>query len=826
MPPRLLIALLIGGSLAAPAGPAAASAKATWEGVALLPSFSELGEVELARYDLAARTWLEPVRDPLLASAYPLQLEADASGIYARQTNRVIRIPHDGVGSSILWEGDPARIGLAGPWLFVLQGNVVRSLEKVGGAIVAERALPAGTYAFVVADAEHRLVFPGERDLLGVDYFEDGSLGPVVRPEAVGPRHSIPSLTLFPDGERVLEPRYGGVYDTRTLTYLGGVPLEGEDAAFGGGRLFVSDLRGNRNQIVAFSSDSLSEIGRVASRDSISTTLIAHGSNLFVFSAMESGEMGVVIHDAFAFALPQAGTTIDPAAHDFKIQQVEVTRDEVAILLPAAHTISPGGLAGPQLFRWSVVDRSYLPSLPLREPASHILYEARSDALYVIYESRRITLIENPGGEDPQEVEFAVAPFEAASAAWIRDRLLIGAQGWDGIFALSSGGLPIRVFDAPFELRCDALAASEASGRIYLKSYPDVIASFLLDPAGRPEQALRGPGDVPSNALVIRASPDGAHVFEGAAVRDGRTLETVAPLLGRGYAEAFAWDQDRLVIADHDGGGLRLRAWAPPFSGVDWELVIPGIIPGLLVPSGDGLLLVYYTSINTYPYWAPHLAQIFPGDDLDGDGVPNESDAYLLDPTERADRDGDGVGDNADAFPDDRDQHADRDGDRIADPLDNYPDDPELATALIGLQVRIGVPPFGFLEGSLYGRVHLFEDGNFLLCPSPDACIPGTFQRKRNGRLKLQLAQEILDAFEAVLEEDLEGALSDLRGHPVDLALHFRADSIRLEASVSRRGKRLSIKLAFPYEARTNDLGRGRLRGTFRIRGSAETMAR
>jgi len=236
--------------------------------------------------------------------------------------------------------------------------------------------------------------------------------------------------------------------------------------------------------------------------------------------------------------------------------------------------------------------------------------------------------------------------------------------------------------------------------------------------------------------------------------------------------------------------------------------------------------MVSYTSSGNYPYLETHLAKIFMGEDLDGDGVPNERDVYLLDPSESSDRDGDGVGDNADAFPDDRDQHADRDGDRIADPLDVFPDDAELATAQIGMQVRVGVPPYGHLEGLLYARVHFFEDGGFLICPSPEACIPGSFQRKRGGRLALHLDQEIVDVLEATLEGDLEEALSDFHGHPVDLALSFRDSRIQLKAAVSRKGKRLSVSLAFPYEAYTNDLGRGRLRGTFRIRGSADTMAR
>ena len=39
--------------------------------------------------------------------------------------------------------------------------------------------------------------------------------------------------------------------------------------------------------------------------------------------------------------------------------------------------------------------------------------------------------------------------------------------------------------------------------------------------------------------------------------------------------------------------------------------------------------------------------------DWDGDGVPDVTDAFPVDPTEDTDSDGDGVGDNSDAFPDD-----------------------------------------------------------------------------------------------------------------------------------------------------------------------------
>ena len=61
--------------------------------------------------------------------------------------------------------------------------------------------------------------------------------------------------------------------------------------------------------------------------------------------------------------------------------------------------------------------------------------------------------------------------------------------------------------------------------------------------------------------------------------------------------------------------------------------------------------------------------------DSDGDGVPDESDAFPSDPNETTDTDGDGVGDNADAFPSDPNETTDTDGDGVGDNADAFPGD-------------------------------------------------------------------------------------------------------------------------------------------------------
>ena len=59
-----------------------------------------------------------------------------------------------------------------------------------------------------------------------------------------------------------------------------------------------------------------------------------------------------------------------------------------------------------------------------------------------------------------------------------------------------------------------------------------------------------------------------------------------------------------------------------------------------------------------------------PFSDTDGDGVPDDEDAFPDDPAEWTDSDGDGYGDNGDAFPDEPTEWLDTDGDGIGDNTD------------------------------------------------------------------------------------------------------------------------------------------------------------
>ncbi|MFL1484676.1 malectin domain-containing carbohydrate-binding protein [Marinobacter sp. LN3S78] len=93
------------------------------------------------------------------------------------------------------------------------------------------------------------------------------------------------------------------------------------------------------------------------------------------------------------------------------------------------------------------------------------------------------------------------------------------------------------------------------------------------------------------------------------------------------------------------------------------------IVERYLAEVDDGSVQVSFGSITD----APKLSALCVYDsngDFDGDGIPDNNDAFPNDPTEWQDTDGDGIGDNADAFPSDDSEWADTDGDGIGDNSD------------------------------------------------------------------------------------------------------------------------------------------------------------
>lgn len=803
-----------------PAGPSWASEKASWDGVAYLPGSGG----SILRYDLAAGAWLDPLPAPVPAPSHPHRLEmgADESGLYVRYVDRILRFGHDGSGPTTLWQGAPDSMGIDGPWLFVLDGNVLRTLDKSDGAVAFELPLEAQARSLVVAPGAARVALGSLSGMWTLAYGGDGSLGaPTVADDAVP---STLSPVVFPDGRRVLDLS-GHVLDAADdLAYLGSAPIRLVDATFMGDVLVANQLHlstgsAGTNFVAAFEDGTFRELGRLGPIG-VSSTLFSHAGRLFVFDRSEQppSVQSLELSELRAPALSQPNM-------DAFATSAAVTAGGIVYL---------GTSYPPALLRWSLKEGRYLEAVALREAAQAIVYDASTDTLYVSYPNRPITRIEDPSGSTPRETPFAVLPWLSASVVSSRGRVFAATTFFGSLGLLSSYGPDGDAVGFPeVPLIYAQVAASEATERLFQGVPGGPVASFRVEADGTISDIVEHPGPLPYGSHLL---PDasGSLLFDGKWVRNARTLAVASSgLEGEGDFDHAGWLGDRLVTSERVSGRLGLRVYAPPYEVPELELWDSGSTSALL-PFEGGLLHVRAR------YLLGSMSRTFTmlalDGDADSDGVPDGADAFPLDPTESRDQDGDTYGDaHQDAFPDDFLHQSDQDGDRIPDGLDLHPLEPEVIAGPMLLKARHR--PRRSIHGQeIPTSLHLFTDGTYRLCfdVSPDSslldgCLPRASwieDRDRPRRLTLRPHAGVLAPLRDRAEAELEVALRRRRGSQVDVDLAFRLERSRLQAKVNRAGDRVRLKLKLPYEATSDELPRGRLRGTLRARGEVESLAR
>ena len=83
----------------------------------------------------------------------------------------------------------------------------------------------------------------------------------------------------------------------------------------------------------------------------------------------------------------------------------------------------------------------------------------------------------------------------------------------------------------------------------------------------------------------------------------------------------------------------------------------------------------------------------------------------------------------------------------------------------------------------------------------------------------ITLPDEVIDAFEAGFELELEQALSNFRGAPSTSRSRFRRDKLRFTGAVQERGQALRDPPPVPVGGDDDDLKPRRMHGVFRMRG-------
>lgn len=246
---------------------------------------------------------------------------------------------------------------------------------------------------------------------------------------------------------------------------------------------------------------------------------------------------------------------------------------------------------------------------------------------------------QNPSGSDVYG-QFITADGQLSGSPFVVNTTLAENQSKSAIAALSSGG---------FVVTWQSLLQDGDLGGVYAR---------VFDAAGEGGSEILVNTNTTGNQVgtYVTARSDGGFVV--------------------GWADAAAVPQGQVYLQSYTASGE--SQGGNQLVSVDDVTTINNSVNIELAELTDGSLVAVWNawkgSQNIYGRTFKLLT--ITETDTDGDGFPDDEDAFPNDPSETTDTDGDGVGDNADAFPIDASETTDSDADGVGDNADAFPNDP------------------------------------------------------------------------------------------------------------------------------------------------------
>lgn len=624
-------------------GPSAAHAwlqSAAHDGVAYL-----LEPARVVPYDLAGGVWLTPIPLPegLVARAFAV----DDHGIVVACATGIIE--HSGGAwrdVAALSSATVRAVELTPDLVFAVSGSLL-VFDRRAGALLDERPSEGLSSALLVW--RDHVLMGGISFLEAIPFTPDGVLGEPARPE-YGGGFGTGGPWLLP-GDRVLRVD-GEIYSLPGLEYAGS--LLGKVVAFAHTDTHL--LAARYPEVDLFDRD-LRLVGSVV-RNDYPGALFATGDEFVIFDRLPAGSI-----------VPARISRLSPSDFPPPVPAPPWEPDSPYFGGSGPVAVDPGGVVyladREHVLRWPVDAPQEAEVVSLTEGLSDLTYDAGGDRLLVLYDSGRIVAL--PGGRGPEQ--FFAGQGGACGLAMAGSLLLSCADVPDPSMLLVHDSEGMLLDHAPVAAFFWAGGWDPIRRVLYLLQSSQV-QPIPVDPDGVvgtvPEPVRLG-----RNLSNMAFSPDGSRmVLPSGEVLDAATLEPLVDL-GESYRSvAFhgAMPVGLRFVARDDSRNAELVVWTPDGSAPRARAHYRGN-PWAVASVGDRIVVATRDSAGAH-------VRAIEVEDLDGDGVPQDEDAFPDDPSEWSDADGDGVGDNADDFPQDPLEWSDPDGDGVGDNTDAFPDDP------------------------------------------------------------------------------------------------------------------------------------------------------
>lgn len=309
--------------------------------------------------------------------------------------------------------------------------------------------------------------------------------------------------------------------------------------------------------------------------------LFVYGDNVFAFYANTQGPQVEKIALSQLNLAPSEALA-DPNELEYTPDNVFLGNDEIVYLLSKKYQ---------SIFRWSVSERRYLSSIPLRDNPDFVTYSADDNQIYIAYLDHTIYQMNLYG------------PFEEKKFLELSDRLCGLASAGNFVFTCDESHWKTR---SVFSKKGELLSHYENSYGHYAqeyvwnpvlhrlfrssRDYPYCYEVMDIDENGKiaNSQGVCAPFDALS--YPIRVKQDGASVLIGAGlIYDGVTLEQVNAL-STNFIDG-GWKGDTIATIRQKGLNSELQKWSPPtFKLVKKQMTVGA--PHKLFPVQEGWLAI------------------------------------------------------------------------------------------------------------------------------------------------------------------------------------------------------------------------------------------
>jgi PKD repeat protein len=568
---------------------------------------------KIERYAVQSQIWLAPIA---LAAA-PTAFTVDADGIYVSFGRSTSRFGLDGSSETHLINtiADVQNLHTIGQFLYLNYINYpygrITSINKLSAAQIDSKdylyAMLTGTS---VAPTKGKL-FGRDTGLSPADIVQvvlnpDGTLGAESDSPYHGDYPSAGKTWVFPGEARVVDDS-GIVYNTSNLTYNNSFAGSIGDLAFYGDLPIV--LRGST--LIAYS-NSFQETGRHTLATQPRNIYVADS---FVYAFSFGGDRGVdVVRTSVSALTPsEPGQPVDPNSLAYVPDAVTLSADGIVYLLSRANL---------SVFRWSVAERRYLPTIPLVEAPSYMDYSDANRRLYLAYPSGKLTQIRL--SESIGEQPFANAPVGPCGLATAGEFVFIcdPVGAWVSHFTYNPDGALIT--QKEWNYYSYEYTWSAANRKMYFFR-DDTSPNDLIWEDINAQGALGATQDSPYHdsagiAHPIRVAPDGSIVLLGS----GRIYNAITLNLLNSLANDIndaTWGNGLFTLRSLNGGS-QIQKWGATYSIIASRQTEGQPIRIFPITSGK-LLITNFHGVPRFSIWDNALNRIFATPTLAGLSASN-----------------------------------------------------------------------------------------------------------------------------------------------------------------------------------------------------------